>query len=825
MKNWLITCAILGLSGCVATTENATKIEQTTPVEVLKSAQPLLAGTPLTMKQIMADPSWIGSAPSRVAWNDDSQSIYYQIKQPSSPLFDGFELTLTGEKHQLDISQQHLLAQQYGVVSHDGAYNAFIFKGNLLVKSISDGKIRQITKDNQRQSSPQFLNDGRLAYMQGDAIYVVNLSSGTSELLAEIKFAKAPKAPKTPTSYIGNQQHRLIKYVALKQHEKAVRHQHQQQLNEKNQTIASKPFYLDPSQELVELSLSPDGSKLLVVTSDKNYSWRAKHDIMPNYLGNEGYVDAVNARARVAEDKPPANEFVLIDINSGQQTILDLTVLPGYSEDVLASVKRENYAKHGKEYISKSTPRKIVLMQDWGWDQSAIAWNDTGSELAIMLEAVDNKDRWLTRYDFSKKQLNTIHRLHDDAWVNYTFNEFGWLNDDQSLYFLSEQSGYSQLYVQTPAAELRQLTTGKFEVSDLTLSNDGQFIYYKANKAHPGKYEIYRVDVENAQSEQLTKLDGMTNYELSPDQTKLLLIHSNLLRHNDIYVKNSNGKGQITRLTNTVSEEFASYDWQAPQIVAVPSSHGEQPIYAKVYLPNGYNEANAKQYPAVIFNHGAGYLQNSHYGWSGYFREFMFHNLLAQQGYVVMDMDYRASKGYGRDWRTAIYRQMGTPEVQDLADGVAFMADKLHVDAQRVGTYGGSYGGFMTFMALFTQPDLFQAGAALRPVTDWAHYNHGYTSNILNTPNDDDIAFRRSSPIEHAQHLTKPLLIMSGVLDDNVFFQDSVRLVQRLIELEKPMFETAIYPVEPHGFRQPSSWLDEYRRIFKLFEQNLKNTK
>ena len=199
----------------------------------------------------------------------------------------------------------------------------------------------------------------------------------------------------------------------------------------------------------------------------------------------------------------------------------------------------------------------------------------------------------------------------------------------------------------------------------------------------------------------------------------------------------------------------------------------------------------------------------------------MFHSLLAQQGYVVMDMDYRASKGYGRDWRTAIYRQMGTPEVQDLRDGVNWLVANANVDRQRIGTYGGSYGGFMTFMALFTQPDLFQAGAALRPVSDWAHYNDGYTSNILNRPQDDMIAYRRSSPIYFAEGLEKPLLINAPMIDDNVFFLDVVRLVQRMIELEKENFETAIYPVEPHGFKQPSSWLDEYRRIYKLFETNL----
>ena len=200
----------------------------------------------------------------------------------------------------------------------------------------------------------------------------------------------------------------------------------------------------------------------------------------------------------------------------------------------------------------------------------------------------------------------------------------------------------------------------------------------------------------------------------------------------------------------------------------------------------------------------------------------MFHNLLTQQGYVVFDMDFRASEGYGRDWRTAIYRQMGVPELEDFHDGVNYMVEHYGVDRERIGVYGGSYGGFMTFVAMFRAPGLFQAGAALRPVSDWAHYNHGYTSNILNTPDIDPEAYLISSPIEYADGLQDPLLIASGMQDNNVFFQDSVLVVQRLIELKKEDFEIALYPQDPHGFVHPESWLDEYRRIYKLFEQNLK---
>src|SRR5690606_29389444 len=128
------------------------------------------------------------------------------------------------------------------------------------------------------------------------------------------------------------------------------------------------------------------------------------------------------------------------------------------------------------------------------------------------------------------------------------------------------------------------------------------------------------------------------------------------------------------------------------------------------------------------------------------FREFMFHTYLAERGYVVIDMDYRASAGYGRDWRTAIYRQMGTPELEDFEDGLAWLAREHNIDTDRMGIYGGSYGGFLTFMALFREPELFAAGAALRPVAEWAQYHHGYTANILNTPDIDPEAYHESSP-------------------------------------------------------------------------------
>jgi dipeptidyl aminopeptidase/acylaminoacyl peptidase len=200
----------------------------------------------------------------------------------------------------------------------------------------------------------------------------------------------------------------------------------------------------------------------------------------------------------------------------------------------------------------------------------------------------------------------------------------------------------------------------------------------------------------------------------------------------------------------------------------------------------------------------------------------MFHHLLMERGYIVLDLDYRGSAGYGRDWRVGIYRHMGGKDLSDHVDAVKYLIAEHDIDPKRVGIYGGSYGGFITLMAMFTEPEVFAAGAALRPVTDWAHYNHPYTANILNTPQTDAEAYKRSSPIYHAQGLKGALLICHGMVDTNVHFQDSVRLAQRLIELRKENWELAAYPVENHAFELASSWADEYKRILKLFETHLK---
>ena len=285
-----------------------------------------------------------------------------------------------------------------------------------------------------------------------------------------------------------------------------------------------------------------------------------------------------------------------------------------------------------------------------------------------------------------------------------------------------------------------------------------------------------------------------------------------------MYVTSNTKGGNLEQITVSTTKEFESYPWKTPEVITFKAQDGTS-VYARLYKPLG-SKANKA---AVIFVHGAGYLQNAHNYWSTYHREYMFHNMLTDLGYTVLDIDYRGSDGYGRDVRTGIYRFMGGKDLSDHVDGKKFLVQNYGVDENRVGIYGGSYGGFITLMGMLTTPKEFAAGAALRSVTDWAHYNHGYTGNILNFPETDPEAYKKSSPIYFANNLEGNLLMLHGMVDDNVEYKDIVRLSQRFIELGKKKWSLASFPVESHGFKETYSWVDEYSRILDLFNSTLLN--
>jgi len=252
--------------------------------------------------------------------------------------------------------------------------------------------------------------------------------------------------------------------------------------------------------------------------------------------------------------------------------------------------------------------------------------------------------------------------------------------------------------------------------------------------------------------------------------------------------------------------------------VSFPHPDG-RPVWAALYRPAHVNRERA----AVIHVHGGGYRQFAHRGWSvyGWGLHVGFLHYLLEQGYPVLDFDYRGGAGFGRDYRTDVTGAMGGKDVDGAVAAARYLVKSVGADSTRIGIYGVSYGGFMTLMSQFRYPGVFAAGIARAPVTDWAHYSDEWTSRILGLPQRDTAAYRRSSPIYYAEGLRDHLLIEHGLVDDNVHFQDAARLVQRLIELGKD-FEVMYYPSEPHTVQTEASRLDQSKRAIRFFDRYLK---
>ena len=779
----------------------------------------------LTLEKIMADPDWIGPAVRNPFWSADGRAVYYSLKRNGSPISDLHRIDPVSNKDQVVDAAALADADAPAVYDRAGKRAAFVRNRDLFVRDLASGRLLQITRTPQNESAPHFSADGRLLSFRVDNDWFVHdFGSGVTTPAAIVKAEKDPNALPAADD-LRDMQLRTFSTLKKLHDEAEITRLHDEALQKGDVTRSVLPFYLGDEVVIRGTELSPDAHWLIVVTEAKSHA-KGREGQLTRYVTESGYEEFEKERLRAGRNPPAPQSLVLLNLADHTIHALPMEALPGIYDDPLKSVREEN-AKALPPPMSqpaiagndKKARGVWVISDEPDAVSGGMIWSADGGAIGIQLYSIDHKDRWLVSIDFANYALVSQHRLTDAAWIDRSFNEFGWLNDSRTLWYLSEESGYAHLYTKALNGEPRSLTHGQFEVSMPLLSADGRWFYVLSNATAPYSYDVYRVPSSGGALARLTRLEGVENLELDRSGKQLLLTHSAPYQRSQIAVAKADGSGTTQELTDTRTTDYKSMTWIVPEIVKIPSTHFGGVIYAKVYRDTN---VNASRKPAVLFIHGAGYLQDVHMRYPYYFREQMFNNMLAHHGYVVLELDYRASAGYGRDWRTAIYRQMGHPELEDMLDGKKWLVEQSGVDSRRVGVYGGSYGGFMTLMALFRAPGEFAAGAALRPVTDWMQYDHGYTSGILNDPQIDPIAYLRSSPIEFAAGLSDALLICHGVIDDNVLFADSMRLYERLIELHKDNFTMSPYPLDRHGFTNADSWLDEYKRIYRLFETNLR---
>jgi len=735
----------------------------------------------LSVRNIMRGEGLVGRSPDEVRWSEDSRWVYFRWREPEArdTATRVYRVPAQGGTPQpLNAADDRAAPAINGWWTADRTRRAQERFGDVYVVDAT-GRERRVTRTPGRERQPHLSRDGRTVYYLADNnVFAMDVDGGTLRQLTDIRLETAPKRDtakaKEQRAELERDQQELLGVVRDRREDRLNR--------ERTDSLRREltPVWLGRNASVNTAEVSPSGRYLLLGVSERADGERQA--LVPNFVTESGYTEPLNVRGKVG-DVQSQQRAAMVELATGRVTWIE----------------------------PEAKERRLTL--------STVAWAPRSDRALLIGMPADYKDRWIYVAGPDGKTV-TVDHVRDTAWVGGpgAFSA-GWANDER-VWLVSEKTGWAHLYtVAATGGEARALTSGEWEVTDVQPSRDGRTFYVTTSETHRGERALYAVAEAGGARRRLTSLEGWTEAIVSPDERSVALLHSTANEPPELYVMPNRAGAQARKVTESRTAEFRSGPWIRPEVLTFAARDGA-PVYARIYRPR---DLGARAHGgAVIFVHGAGYLQNAHRGWSTYYREYMFHHLLAQRGYTVMDVDYRGSAGYGAAVRTGIYRHMGGKDLSDHVDAARWMVANEGVDARRIGIYGGSYGGFITLMAMFTEPETFRSGAALRSVTDWSHYNHPYTARILNLPQEDTLAYRRSSPIYFAEGLKGDLLIAHGMVDTNVHFQDVVRLAQRLIELEKTHWEMAVYPVEDHGFRRPESWADEYRRILELFERTLR---
>lgn len=468
---------------------------------------------------------------------------------------------------------------------------------------------------------------------------------------------------------------------------------------------------------------------------------------------------------------------------------------------------------------------------------SVAAWSPDGQSIYINRISADQKRRDILIASSRDGDARVLYSERDDRWISPQSRWLQWSPDSRQLLFTSEKTGWNQLYVlDAKTGGVRRLTEGAFTVQSPfeydtrefspTWSKDGKKIYFAARIESPFEQHFYAVPSAGGTPERLTANRGFyAAAVVSPNENLIAFLYSTTTNPWELFVMPNRPRAEAVRLTTSVPRELEGFAWINPTLVEFPSKADGRQVNAHLFLPPDLDKT--RKHPVIVHVHGEGYLQYVTNGWgagTGGAHVYPFLQYLAASGYIVLNVDFRGSSGYGRDWRVGVYRELGFVDLDDVLGGIDYLKGLSFADTSRVGIFGRSYGGFMTLMALFRSPETFRVGVADRPVGNWERFYYlaaGYAIERFGAPPQDmREVYMRSSPIAHTKNLKGKVLIIGAMLD--LMFPDVTELTMKLTK-EKKDFDVMIYPDEPHGFRNAEAMVDVLRRTFEFLEEHLRS--
>jgi dipeptidyl-peptidase-4 len=468
-------------------------------------------------------------------------------------------------------------------------------------------------------------------------------------------------------------------------------------------------------------------------------------------------------------------------------------------------------------------------------------WMDTGANTDVYLARVDwlrdSRRVAIQRLNRAQNQLDllfcdaaagaskTILTETDKYWINIS-DDLYFFSDSARFLWSSERTGFRHFYIyDLSGKQLSQVTSGDWEVSGTggfgpRASQPGVdeahgYIYFLSNKDDVRESQLYRVSLRDKSVTRVTQKPGSHGANLSPDHSAFVDTYSNSMTppRQDLYRVDGSLIGVIN--DNKVPE-LESYHLSPVDFLNVSAEDGTK-LYASMIKPANFDPS--KRYPVLISVYGGPHAQVVRNAWGG--GGLLWHEMLAQKGYIIFSLDNRGSWGRGHAFETPLYHQFGKVELEDQLAGVKYLKSLPYVDAARIGIWGGSYGGFMTLEALFNAADVFKAGIADAPVSDWKLYDTIYTERYMGRPQDNPEGYKNSSPAFQASKLKGKLMLVHGTGDDNVHFANSAEVINELIDGGHYPDRLMVFPGRGHGISDRAARMQLSEGITDFILNNL----
>jgi dipeptidyl-peptidase-4 len=440
----------------------------------------------------------------------------------------------------------------------------------------------------------------------------------------------------------------------------------------------------------------------------------------------------------------------------------------------------------------------------------------TGDGRAVAVEKLNrSQDHWTLLFgDAATGRTTVVMEENSPTWVNVTYARHYYARQRQFL-LGSERDGHHHLYsFDMDGTLIRQLTRGNWEVTELNgVDEKKNRVYFTANEGNVLERHLFRVDASGKNMKRITAEEGTHGVTMSPDFKYFVDRFSSHARPTRVSVHTSDGK-ELFEVADQVGPELAAMRIPVPEFFTIEDQG--RVFHCRLWKPLDFDAA--KEHPAIVYVYGGPHSQVVRKVWS---RHDLWHAYMAEQGYLIFSIDNRGSYGRGKAWEEPLLKQLGTVELEDQLVGVDYLKSQPFVDPDRIGVWGGSYGGTMTLLSMFKAPGVFKAGVSIAPVSDWRLYDSIYTERYMKEPQDNEAGYTEASALTHASKLADPLMVVHGDADDNVHMQNSIALVRKLIDAGKD-FDLMMFPQKDHSIAGTADRTFLYRKMTAFFDRHLR---